>query len=156
MKKCFWTIANGTIGCVGAVLPLTLLTVSCMATVPVRLHLVDCFGDPVTNAVAETGRAANAFEKIFNPIGTFYHPTFWIWTEVPDADGTISCDHIRPGYWISLTVPGQTEVRLVEDSHTNRVDRSLVRSIDGNGNERYLFHMGKHSLQVGKDIPLPP
>lgn len=128
-----------------------------IATVPVRFRLVNCFGDPVTNAVAETGRAAIAFEKIFNPVGTSYHPTFWIWTDVPDADGMISCDHIRPGYWISLTVPWQTEeVYLVEDSHTNRVDRGLGRRIDAEGNEHYLFHMSKHSLQVGKDIPLPP
>ncbi len=99
------------------------LSTGCASERNVAFFFFDATGSPVTNVVATTYKPASFFERVFNPIGTFYHPIWPTHTDIPDSKGTISYANIPKGHLIYISIPESTFVQCVFDGRTNIVEK---------------------------------
>lgn len=128
-----------------------LLLTGCASKRMAEFSFSDMAGVPVTNVVAVTYKPASFLEKVFNPIGAFYHPFWPVKVDTPDLHGMISYPDMPAGYHYYFYVPESTDVQCLYNGQTNLVRITKL----GDKETRKLFEMNG-SIIYAQSIVLAP
>lgn len=112
------------------------LAAGCASKRPVEFLFTDENSSAVTNVVAVTFAPATFFERVFNPIGTFYHPVYPTRSDKTNLQGIISYDDLPKGYSIFVFIPESTTVKCVYNGQTILIEN--LKFTD-NGKRRKLL-----------------